>query len=129
MLALAGIPATGGFIGKISLIEATVDGGWTWLGIFIVLGAAASLAYYLRVLAAMWMRPAETPAPVPALAGGSAELEPPDEPAVAETPRSRTHVELVVVAVLAALLTLAAGVYPDPLFDAVREAAESFDLL
>src|SRR3712207_5839448 len=33
MLSLAGIPATGGFIGKVSLIGATVDGGYTWLGI------------------------------------------------------------------------------------------------
>jgi hypothetical protein len=32
----------------------------------------------------------------------------------------------VAVAVVAALLTLAAGVYPDPLFDAVREAGASF---
>jgi NADH-quinone oxidoreductase subunit N len=125
MLSLAGIPATGGFIGKIFLLDASVDGGYTWLGIVIVLGSAASLAYYLRVLAAIWMRPA--PAPVPALAGGSSELDPPEEPAEpAERPASRTHFELVAVAVVAALLTLAAGVYPDPLFDAVREAGESF---
>jgi NADH-quinone oxidoreductase subunit N len=128
MLSLAGIPATGGFIGKVSLIQATVDGGYTWLAIFIVLGSAASLAYYLRVLAAMWMRPApEAPRPLPALAGGSAELDPPEEPAA---PSPRGHVELAVVAVVAALLTLASGIYPDPLFDAVREAGESFrDLL
>ncbi|HEX8205080.1 MAG TPA: NADH-quinone oxidoreductase subunit N, partial [Solirubrobacteraceae bacterium] len=83
MLSLAGIPATGGFIGKISLIGATVDGGYTWLGIFIVLGSAASLAYYLRVLAVMWMRPVEAEAPAlrPALAGGSQELDPPEGPA------------------------------------------------
>ncbi|HEX8204731.1 MAG TPA: hypothetical protein VF587_01605, partial [Solirubrobacteraceae bacterium] len=49
---------------------------------------------------------------------------PADDAPAAREPRS--HVELVVVAVLAALLTLATGVYPDPLFDAVREAAESF---
>ena len=32
MLSLAGIPATAGFIGKIYLIQALVDGGYTWLG-------------------------------------------------------------------------------------------------
>ena len=32
MLSLAGIPATAGFIGKFYLIEAGVDGGYTWLG-------------------------------------------------------------------------------------------------
>ena len=129
MLSLAGIPATGGFIGKVYLIDATVDGGWTWLGIVIVLGSATSLAYYLRVIVAIWMRPAEGAVPVPALAGGSPELDPPetpaDDPPIA-TPPARGHWELTFVAVLAAVATLAAGVYPDPLFDLVRDAGESF---
>ena len=54
MLALAGIPATAGFVGKFYLIEATVDGGYTWLGVVIVIGSMISLGYYLRVIAAMW---------------------------------------------------------------------------
>ena len=33
MLALAGFPATAGFIGKFYLIDAAVDGGYTWLGV------------------------------------------------------------------------------------------------
>ncbi len=130
MLALAGIPATGGFIGKISLLQATVDGGWTWLGIAIVLGSAASLAYYLRVIAAMWMRPAPARArAVPALAGGSQELDPPEEPREPREPRRRGHWEVTLVAVLAAVATLAAGIYPDPLFDVARDASESFRAL
>ena len=54
MLSLAGIPATAGFIGKFRLIEAAADGGYTWLGIVIVIGSMISLAYYLPVAAAMW---------------------------------------------------------------------------
>ena len=62
MLALAGFPATAGFFGKIYLINAAVDNGYAWLGIVIVLGSAVSLAYYLRVVAAVWMRaPSEAP--------------------------------------------------------------------
>ena len=38
MLALAGIPATAGFIGKFYLIDASVQGGYTWLGVAIVVG-------------------------------------------------------------------------------------------
>ena len=65
MLALAGFPATAGFFGKIYLINAAVDNGYAWLGIVIVLGSAVSLAYYLRVVAAVWMRsPSEAPAPL-----------------------------------------------------------------
>ena len=55
MLSLAGFPATGGFIGKFFLIDASVDGDYTWLGIAIVIGSIISLVYYLRVVAAMWM--------------------------------------------------------------------------
>ena len=59
MLALAGFPATAGFIGKLYLIEALVEGDYTWLAVFIAVGTMISLAYYLRVVAAMWMRPGE----------------------------------------------------------------------
>ena len=55
MLSLAGFPATAGFIGKFYLIDAAVSGDYAWLGIVIVLGSVVSLAYYLRVVAAMWM--------------------------------------------------------------------------
>ena len=140
MLSLAGIPATGGFIGKVSLIEASVDGGWTWLAIVIVLGSAASLAYYLRVLAAMWMRPAGAVAapraPVPrSRAARPSSTRPRSrrrrrrravDRGRRRAARPRGHLELTLVAVVAAVATLAAGVYPDPLFDLVRDAGDSF---
>ena len=59
MLALAGLPPTAGFIGKLYLIEALVDADWTWLGVMIAIGTMISLAYYLRVVATVWMSPAE----------------------------------------------------------------------
>src|SRR3954468_8845575 len=68
-LGLAGIPATAGFIGKVYLIDALADGGYTWLGVVIVIGSMISLAYYLRVVAAMWMPPGREPQP--AIAGGA----------------------------------------------------------
>src|SRR5205823_2346519 len=39
MLALAGIPATSGFIGKFYLIDASVNGDYAWLAIVIVVGS------------------------------------------------------------------------------------------
>ena len=125
MLALAGIPATGGFIGKFTLIGAAVDGGYTWLGIVIVLGSAVSLAYYLRVVAAVWMRPRVAAAPLvarPILAGGSQELDgdpdAPDEP--------RTNIEVGFVAVVFGIATVALGIVPGPLFELVEDAGASF---
>jgi NADH-quinone oxidoreductase subunit N len=125
MLGLAGIPATAGFVGKFYLIDAAVSGGYAWLGVVIVVGSMISLAYYLPVVAAMWMRdapdaeePAPEPAadrgPMPAIAGGSPELD--------------TQPEVVLVAVLAGAATLFFGIVPQPLFDLVRHVARGFGL-
>ena len=150
MLSLAGIPATGGFIGKFFLIDATVDGGYAWLGFVIVIGSMISLAYYLRVIAAIWMRDApavaqSTPVPAgprPALAGGSpegdagpgsvalgAESPPAQAGAVVyggEPGGGKAHWEVALVAVLCAALTVAAGVVPQPLFDLVQRCGDAF---
>ncbi len=75
MLALAGIPGTVGFIGKFQLIHALVAGDYTWLAIVLVIGSMISLGYYLRVVAAMWMRGgAPFPAGAPAGAGALAPI-------------------------------------------------------
>ncbi|MEA2311173.1 MAG: NADH-quinone oxidoreductase subunit, partial [Solirubrobacteraceae bacterium] len=65
MLSLAGFPATAGFFGKLFLIQAAVDNDYAWVAVAIVLGSAISLVYYLRVIAAVWMR-----SPSEAVAGG-----------------------------------------------------------
>jgi NADH-quinone oxidoreductase subunit N len=129
MLSLAGFPATAGFFGKLYLIEAAVDNGWAWLGVAIVVGSAISLAYYLRVVAAVWMRaPTEAvevgPAATrPAIAGGSPEA---DE-AVVE--RRFLQPEVVAVALICAAATIAFGIYPDPLLDVARDAGTAFENL
>jgi NADH-quinone oxidoreductase subunit N len=140
MLALAGIPATAGFIGKFYLIDAAVSGGYTWLGVAIVIGSMISLGYYLPVIAAMWMReapaseglsdtsPTSAPAPtvsaLPALAGGSPEL---DEQARASA--SGPQPEVALVAVLAGTATLFFGVIPQPLFNLVHGVGSALGLL
>jgi NADH-quinone oxidoreductase subunit N len=134
MLALAGIPATAGFTGKFYLIDAAVSGGYTWLGVAIVIGSMISLGYYLPVIAAMWMRdapageglaretprPAGAPAPgrepLPVLAGGSPELD---------EPRQGVQPEVLFVAMLAAAGTIFFGVVPQPLFDLVHHAGSA----
>jgi NADH-quinone oxidoreductase subunit N len=142
MLALAGIPATAGFIGKFYLIDAAVSGGYTWLGVAIVIGSMISLGYYLPVIAAMWMREAPAgaglpgslgpsagaPEPgvgaLPALAGGSPELDEQAQ-ALARGPQA----EVVLVAALAGGATLVFGVIPQPLFNLVHGVGGALGLL
>jgi len=143
MLSLAGFPATAGFFGKVYLIGAAVDNGYAWLGVAIVIGSAISLAYYLRVVAAVWMRsPDEQTAPAigagaaprPAIAGGSAEADT-DADAVAAGERlaggTRRLVqpEVVGLAVLCAAATLFFGVYPSPLLDLAHDAGAALSHL
>jgi NADH-quinone oxidoreductase subunit N len=117
MLALAGLPATAGFIGKLYLIEALVEGDYTWLAVFIAVGTMISLAYYLRVVAAMWMRPdvEARPGATPAIAGASPEADPVD-------PEAGRRLYLVGPAVLAAAATVFFGVIPQPLVDFASHA-------
>ncbi len=139
MLALAGIPATAGFIGKFYLIDAAVAGSYTWLAIVIVVGSMISLGYYLPVIAAMWMREAPSPAgragpgegpagalpgALPALAGGSSELDG-DGLTGADGTSGRLEWELVLIATLAAAATIFFGVIPQPLFDLVNHAGNA----
>jgi NADH-quinone oxidoreductase subunit N len=58
MFGFAGLPPTGGFVGKLYAFSAAYEHGWTWLVIVGVLATAVSLYYYLAVVRAMYMRPA-----------------------------------------------------------------------
>ena len=154
MLALAGFPVTAGFFGKIYLINAAVGNGYGWLGVVIVLGSAVSLAYYLRVVAAVWMRDAPSTSTslsaVPIMAGGSPENDEADrargvepgadvgrvisddfgEPSVVVADRPPlAQPEVVFVAVVCALVTIAFGVFPEPLLNVARDAGDAFTSL
>lgn len=61
LLTLAGLPPTAGFTGKFMLFETTLAAGYVGLAVIGILAAVVSVYYYLRVLAAMYMRPAGTP--------------------------------------------------------------------
>jgi NADH-quinone oxidoreductase subunit N len=123
MLSLAGFPVTAGFIGKFYLIDASVAGAYTWLGIVIVVGSVISLAYYLRVVAVMWMGryevewPTLPPRRVKPVGGWSPEAE------------ARAQPEVALIAILFAAATIVFGIWPDPLFDAARDIGTSLSLL
>jgi len=123
MLSLGGFPATAGFMGKFYLIDAAVAGDYAWLGFAIVVGSVISLVYYLRVIAVMWMGrfeielPTIPPRSAKPIAGWSPEADAGSQP------------EVVFVAVLFATATVAFGIMPSPLFDAVRDIGQSFSAL
>jgi NADH-quinone oxidoreductase subunit N len=81
----------------------------------IVIGSMISLAYYLRIVAVMWMGPITIELPtvprrrVPRMAGWSPEADAKRQP------------EVLLVAVVAAAATIFFGLYPDPLFDVARD--------
>ena len=143
MLGLAGIPATAGFMGKFYLIDASVAGGYTWLGVVIVIGSMISLGYYLPVIATMWMgdAPQDAPGPalaegaLPTLAGGSQELD--EQAAAASGPNGDAapttgpgpQPEVAFVAILAGAATLFFGILPQPLFNLVHGVGSALGLL
>jgi NADH-quinone oxidoreductase subunit N len=100
MLSLGGIPPTAGFMGKFWLFASAVEAGYIRLAIIAVLNSALSLYYYIRVVVYMWARPenAGTPAIVPSRA-------------------------LAVSMAIAAVATVAIGLYPRVLFELAQASA------
>jgi NADH-quinone oxidoreductase subunit N len=117
MLALAGFPFTAGFIGKFHLIQAAVAGRYEWLGVAIVVGSMLSLVYYLRVIATMWMGPTDVRLPTGRIVRPAAGWSPEAD--------ARAQPEVSAVAVVMAVLILAVGIYPEPLFALASEVGTS----
>ncbi len=111
MLSLAGFPLTGGFLGKLFVFSAIYEAGWWWLVVIGVLATALSLAYYLNVVRALYMRSPAVSGTVVA-AGGS-------------PPR-----DLVLDAAVAAgiVVTIGSFFFVQPLVDLARDAAGALPL-
>ena len=112
VLSMAGFPLTGGFFGKLFVFSAIYESGWWWLVVIGVLATALSLAYYLSIVRALYMRQGdELPGGVLA-AGGS-------------PPRDW----LLDTAVGAALVvTIGSFFFVQPLVDLARDAASALPL-
>ncbi|HEX6861712.1 MAG TPA: NADH-quinone oxidoreductase subunit N [Thermoanaerobaculia bacterium] len=65
LIALTGIPPTGGFVGKFYLFAAGIEAGWTWVAIVGVLTSAISLYYYFRIVVFMYLKDSDASTPVP----------------------------------------------------------------
>jgi NADH-quinone oxidoreductase subunit N len=75
MLSFAGFPLTGGFLGKFTVFSAVYESGWWWLVVIGVVATAVSVAYYLAVVRALYMRPSQVVGSVPVAVGGSPPVD------------------------------------------------------
>jgi NADH-quinone oxidoreductase subunit N len=66
LLSLVGIPPLAGFVGKLTLFTATLEGGYGWLAVLAVVNTVVSLFYYLRVIGPTYFDDpaADEPAPL-----------------------------------------------------------------
>jgi NADH-quinone oxidoreductase subunit N len=102
LLSLAGIPLTAGFLGKFYVLTAGAStAAWTLI-IVLIVSSTIGLVYYLRVSVAMF-----------------ADLQPSETVVESATVGMTSSVALA--ALTLALFVL--GVYPAPLWDAIRAAA------
>lgn len=64
LLSLAGVPPLAGYVGKVLVLGATIDGGLPWLAALAAANFVVGLYYYLRVVARVYLRaPGEAAAP------------------------------------------------------------------
>ena len=99
LLSLAGIPPTGGFIGKVAVFGAAVRSGYWPLVLVAVLASVVAAFFYLRVIVLMYMQ------------------DPDREEALAVAPAYRATI------VVLAAITLGIGVFPELVFGALRTAS------
>lgn len=102
MFSLAGLPIFAGFITKFYLFTAAADAGYLWLAALAITNSVISLYYYLRVVREMYI--------------SEPEVEP-----------ERIRLSPASASALWALLagTIAVGVYPGPVADAVDVATNA----
>jgi NADH-quinone oxidoreductase subunit N len=92
MLALIGMPLTGGFVGKFLIFKAALDADHLWLALCLGLNTVVGAAYYLRVVVHMYFR------------------EPATEPG-----RIRPSLPATIALAAAAAGVLILGLYPAPI--------------
>jgi NADH-quinone oxidoreductase subunit N len=64
MFSLAGVPPTAGFMAKLYVFSAAIQGGYYWLAVIGVVNSAVAAYYYLRVLIYVYFREQEGEAPI-----------------------------------------------------------------
>ncbi|WP_292991533.1 NADH-quinone oxidoreductase subunit NuoN [Mycobacterium sp.] len=102
LLAFAGIPLTSGFISKFAVFSAAAKGGAVPLVIVGVIGSAVAAYFYVRVIVLMFF------------------TEPHAEPVHVVMPSFWSKAAIAICAAI----TIGLGIFPQPLLDLARQAAQ-----
>ncbi|MFZ0819055.1 MAG: NADH-quinone oxidoreductase subunit N [Candidatus Acidiferrales bacterium] len=100
LLSLLGLPVTAGFLGKFYIFDAALKSHLIWLAVLMALNSIIGAYYYLRVIVAMYMRPAKR-----------------------AFPAERVPAGVAAVLTLAAVGTIFLGVFPNYVIDFAARAA------
>jgi NADH-quinone oxidoreductase subunit N len=100
LLSLLGLPVTAGFLGKFYIFDAALKSHLIWLAVLLALNTIIGAYYYLRVIVAMYMRPARRDFPVGKVPAG-----------------------IATVLALAAAGTIALGLFPNYVIEFAARAA------
>jgi NADH-quinone oxidoreductase subunit N len=95
LMSLAGIPLTGGFIGKFYLFSAAIQAGYLGLAIVGVLNSVISVFYYFRIMVVMYMK----------------------DPLIEEPPVEAIPFPVLAIILIATLASLWLGVDPAPILN------------
>lgn len=101
-LSLIGIPPTAGFVGKLFLFSAAIQGGFYWLAVIGILNSTISLYYYFKIVMVMYMEEPQGASPL--------SFSPP----------------LTVALGVMSFATLIIGLYPEPLIRAALQSVQLF---
>ena len=131
MFALAGIPPFVGFFAKFFIFSAAAEAGWIGLVVIGVINSVISAFYYLSVVVAMYFRSEKEAAPAAPVKARKSKDKAAPAPATAPAPvpqapalaTSQNAIRLAVV--LAAIGTVAVGLYPAPWTAYITQAVQS----
>jgi NADH-quinone oxidoreductase subunit N len=101
LFALAGVPPLSGFMSKLVLFTAAVEGNMWWLALAGVLNSAFSMAYYGWIVKRMYF----------------------DEPP--STARLKEPAPLIAVLIAATVIIVVVGLYPGPVLSYLLQVAKS----
>jgi NADH-quinone oxidoreductase subunit N len=121
LLSMAGIPLTAGFMGKWSVFTVALSAGAWPVVLAAILSSVISVFFYVRLMLLMFFRgevPEEKEVAMQLPDGGSVATATRSELATVTTPSVLTSATIAVTA----LLTLALGVYPDPVLQILADA-------